>query len=121
MAGSLCDACRAPGRCCTGFTLTPKPVGETPEEVDRWAAEQYWVSADRKSRGRGLPFRALYRLPNGMWRFWCPNLLPSGRCGDYENRPSVCRDYEPGEDRLCAEYLPSITAAELGNAACEAR
>lgn len=24
----------------------------------------------------------------------CRNLTPEGRCGDYENRPQVCRDFD---------------------------
>lgn len=34
----------------------------------------------------------------------CPVLLPNGRCGDYENRPNVCRSFEPASDLLCVHY-----------------
>ena len=30
----------------------------------------------------------------------CEKLLPNGRCGIYETRPSICRDYPP-KDREC--------------------
>ncbi|MBD3344376.1 MAG: YkgJ family cysteine cluster protein [Chitinivibrionales bacterium] len=30
----------------------------------------------------------------------CENLLNNHRCGDYENRPKVCRDY-PGNEETC--------------------
>ncbi len=29
----------------------------------------------------------------------CQHLLDNGKCGDYENRPAVCREYKP--DNLC--------------------
>lgn len=35
------------------------------------------------------------------YAYSCPELLPNGRCGIYENRPNVCRDYKPGTDALC--------------------
>lgn len=31
----------------------------------------------------------------------CPHLLPNNRCGVYENRPRICRDYQP--DELCRQ------------------
>lgn len=46
-------------------------------------------------------------------RWQCKNLTPEGRCGDYENRPNLCRIYEPGEDRLCAVYIEPITKDKL--------
>ncbi len=36
--------------------------------------------------------------------FACKNLLPSGRCGDYENRPDLCRKFDPASDALCVHY-----------------
>lgn len=43
------------------------------------------------------------------WVFWsCKNLTPEGRCGDYENRPELCRTYEPGQDLLCVEYVTTF-------------
>jgi Fe-S-cluster containining protein len=38
------------------------------------------------------------------WIYSCPKLLPSGRCGIYENRPEPCVAYEPGEDPMCVHY-----------------
>lgn len=29
----------------------------------------------------------------------CHNLKPDGKCGDYENRPAVCREFKA--DNLC--------------------
>jgi Fe-S-cluster containining protein len=39
----------------------------------------------------------------------CPNLLPDGRCGDYENRPEVCRSFKP--DEIC-ELISTLTLEE---------
>lgn len=52
----------------------------------------------------GLPFRPLRQTEEARWRWWCTNLLPSGRCGDYENRPEVCRIFVAGSDPLCVHY-----------------
>jgi len=50
----------------------------------------------------GLPFLPLM-LQGGWWMFTCP-LLVDGRCSDYDNRPELCRDYQPMSDLLCAEH-----------------
>ena len=34
----------------------------------------------------------------------CVNLLSTGLCGDYENRPEVCRRFKP--DEICLEIAP---------------
>lgn len=39
------------------------------------------------------------------WSFNCKNLLPNGRCGDYENRPDLCRRFEPASGPLCVHYM----------------
>jgi Fe-S-cluster containining protein len=36
----------------------------------------------------------------------CPELLPHGRCGIYEHRPQLCKDYAPASDALCVYYQP---------------
>jgi Fe-S-cluster containining protein len=56
----------------------------------------------------GLPFMPLYKRPMGVWRFWCPVLdIKTGRCGDYENRPALCKSYRAGSDTLCAMHVPA--------------
>lgn len=39
-----------------------------------------------------------------VWVWGCPKLLPNGRCGDYENRPGLCRSYQPLDDGLCVHF-----------------
>lgn len=103
---STCDTCRNPGRCCFGFYLHSASVqaAETPLEV---LVELATVFHDDEWMGyQGLPFMPLYKTSVGHWLLWCPRLGRDGRCNDYENRPKLCRTYEPGSDRLCAEYTP---------------
>jgi len=40
--------------------------------------------------------------------FDCTKLGADGRCMDYENRPELCRVYQPQEDALCAEYVQHL-------------
>lgn len=98
----LCDNCKRPGACCCGFDINHSDLNslQTPLEVMVEMAT------------RGLPFMPLLRrtagIPNAewaVWRFWCPILdLQTGRCGDYANRPALCRTYESGSDRLCSMW-----------------
>lgn len=127
----LCDNCKLPGRCCTGFDLNFRPLNkcQTALEVLVFLATIVTsenavarLQSEKKStRGNshlpqtqiGLPFMPLYKRKvegidgGGVWRFWCPNLdISTGRCGDYENRPGLCRLYRAGSDPLCAMWAP---------------
>lgn len=111
---SLCDRCFAPGQCCRNITLTTagQPIAVW-DNVDpqQGLADQTGIM--------GLPFEPLERLGQwtategadagstySTWRWSCPKLLPSGRCGIYEERPDVCRNFEPAtSDRLCVHYM----------------
>jgi len=102
---SLCDRCRSPGRCCTGLALSATGAG--PDWMrGRHSLEVYAALATAwHGEGKlGLPFLPLMRREDGTWRFWCPVLGRDGRCGDYANRPDLCRAYEAGSDRLCAMH-----------------
>lgn len=62
----------------------------------------------------GVPFMPLYKLPDGRWRYWCPRLGVDGRCTNYENRPKLCRLYQPKSDFLCTEYdgVPPVETSQ---------
>lgn len=49
----------------------------------------------------GFPFVPFFVGEHNSWRLWCPNLTREGRCGDYENRPRLCRSFQAGSDPLC--------------------
>lgn len=69
-----------------------------PLEVYAKLASSYW---------NAQPLMPLYqRVSDGCWYFWCPELTREGRCGDYPNRPDLCRSYEPMSDRLCVMGPP---------------
>ena len=119
---SLCNACRQPGRCCTGFALPIR--GDTALEVlvqlaamhhglfkghpNRLSHEDC-VDPQRRAHVEhaavGLPFIPLNPVPGG-WRFWCPLLGRDGRCTEYDHRPALCRAYQPASDPICAEWVP---------------
>lgn len=99
---SLCDVCMSPGACCKRVALTDLRPGELVVPQDPMSHEQ----AEHWALRAGLPFRPAEQGPDGVWRWSCNNLLETGRCGDYENRPSLCRKYRPGSDPLCVHYWP---------------
>lgn len=95
-SASPCDTCRHPGRCCVGFAITAVPRGLTGLEAMAWIEEH---------TNQPLTYMPLFRDRGGVWRWWCPLLdVKTGRCGDYEHRPSMCRSFEPRQDALCAEF-----------------
>jgi Fe-S-cluster containining protein len=109
---SLCDQCFAPGQCCKSLNLIDP---HTREAVSTWAGDG---EAAAQMKLFGLPFEVADT--HGPWiadetserpgkeyvihRWRCPLLNPDGRCGDYENRPTLCRSFEPALDRLCVHY-----------------
>ena len=110
----ICASCREPGACCTGFPLFPGGEAgraghfDTPLEAIIWAASQFYESPLQDRHFVGLPFLPTRRMTKdhpGVWLWRCVDLLPNGKCGNYENRPyGPCVLYKPQQDRLCAEH-----------------
>lgn len=106
---SACDTCPKPGNCCNDFVLNGVTVWTRPL---RFHKDSWEEGAFKYMRDQGMPFQPLRideRFPEqdgevGV-RWMCPVLTPAGRCGDYDNRPQLCRDYQPGDDRLCVLYV----------------
>ena len=101
-----CDLCHRKGSCCSGFHISYQAEGK------RWAIGRYWAPTPLHalvfSAERGMPFLLSISDEDGEWRFDCPLLGEDGRCTDYERRPQVCRNYEPGQDGLCALYVENL-------------
>lgn len=97
---SPCDTCSRPGSCCKGFVLSTlfSPANWEHDATPRLA--QF-----------GVPFfrvvEAVRSVGDGMVgvRCDCDRLGADGRCTDYENRPDVCRNYDPLSDALCIEFV----------------
>lgn len=116
---SACDTCRSPGHCCRNIRLfgsrSIAPNGEVviPDDVDpkRYVASingeclPFEPAAKLVTYGADLPgrFDGLAIPTGSTWSWSCPRLQADGRCGDYENRPFLCRSFKPGEDSLCLE------------------
>lgn len=107
---SRCDSCAIPGFCCREIRLFGRvveggpPSGEIiiPGESEPGA---YVASISAEP----LPFkpaakRASFGDLGHTWTWTCPRLDPTGRCGDYENRPQLCRDFEPETDHMCLHH-----------------
>lgn len=108
---SACDTCRQPGHCCVGFHLNLSGLDDMPMEEAAARVAQLTSPAE-DGRMVPTPFLPLWHDPAGRWRWWCPVLQRDGRCGDYANRPEPCHLYQPGTDRLCAEYVPPPTTPD---------
>lgn len=99
---SLCDICSEPGACCRDFELKSTQIEtrlllEKGHKLDVLATCAEW----------GFPFIPTEH-DGKAWHFKCSVLTDKGRCGDYENRPVLCRNYIAGSDDLCVEYIPEI-------------
>ena len=106
---SLCDTCRKPGACCSGFVLFR---GESTNLLTFWDTDTR-DEIVAQLRGMGLPFMPLAKnetwldpegKPYSAWTVRCPWLDSAGRCGHYEERPQLCRDYTAGSSPLCVEW-----------------
>lgn len=96
---SLCDTCLSPGACCKRLALS----GPFAQPMSRERVEHLLMSPEWHSQGVGN-FRPGDQDEHGVWRFWCTQLLPDGRCGIYQDRPHLCRIYRPGQDAMCVHH-----------------
>lgn len=109
---SLCDKCFSPGACCKRLSLSTGGgvilVWDDEDPVEQLKDRMY-----EPEPGRPMPFVPLegmnsFQDPDGRSysSYWwkCTQLLPNGRCGVYENRPELCRSFEPGSGHLCVHY-----------------
>jgi len=99
---SLCDRCMAPGACCRKFWLNV----EVPNERGPAA----FLAELRDPDGRRYPFVPYdigeSRDGHTLYRWNCPKLGVNGRCTIYEDRPNVCRIFEPLSAGLCVHFWP---------------
>lgn len=92
------------GHCCKRFVLNVKRAMPFDERKSIKGAR-------RKLRQSNLPFKPVElckdkRYPHDsgrqVWWFTCPLLGEDGKCGDYDNRPDLCKKFVPGGgDHLC--------------------
>jgi Fe-S-cluster containining protein len=102
---TLCDGCRAPGACCRILSLAGEegPLGPRSSLLE--------ISALLATAA--LPFVPLVRLDDGVVLFWCPHLGRDGRCGEYDHRPELCRDYREGSGVICIESPDHVPPRQL--------
>ena len=87
----LCQKCR--GKCCKTITIA---LEEKPRDDD---GRIDWAVVDRF---RYLVLHegiSLHLGDEGVWEIVastpCVHLTAGGLCDDYENRPDICRDFDP--------------------------
>ena len=85
MGSNLCEHCTA--ACCNHVAL-PIEIPETRRDFDdiRW----YLMHADITVFVEDGDWYIQFATP-------CRNLEPDNRCGIYETRPKICREYKAGE------------------------
>ncbi len=79
--GNLCEHCTA--KCCKYFAM---PI-ETPESFEELEYIRWFLLHDRAS---------VFKEDDDWYLLvhtTCKHLLPDNRCGIYETRPQICRDY----------------------------
>lgn len=107
---SLCNRCFQPGVCCRRMSLTDgdgKDFAFWSDEGDMPVKQ--WLT------DKGLPFHPIE--PSGQyvaagtgreyqtWAYGCTKLdEQTGRCMIYDQRPSLCRTFEPASDGLCVHF-----------------
>lgn len=92
-----CDTCSKPGHCCKGFGLNTSnndPLGISMELMQNGLTMFELVQTVEPQEGQRI--KHLFR---------CTMLEPDGRCGIYESRPKLCRDYKPGSDPMCVYHI----------------
>ena len=103
---SLCDTCSVPGACCKRLKLS-RANGD---EFTYWSWDDP-IEALRETIGdhpfipTGEP--SVYMADAGEYRsttWTCTQLNGDGRCSIYDSRPQLCRDYQPGQDKLCVYH-----------------
>ena len=111
---SLCDRCYAPGNCCRQFALENADGKPSFWIADGLGAVYEWLEK------YSLPFvpKEIHRVGRdrrdlswATWWFKCPKLLPDGRCGIYEARPQLCRDFEAGGDSHLCVHMNGVAEA----------
>lgn len=117
---SLCDQCTKPGNCCKELVLTSNNFNGN-VWAENWKQQAIDAVSQHIENSPFVPIRLRLaegesrdpaaKAPYGTVLWSCTRLTPEGRCGDYENRPQLCREYEAGSDRLCAMHVPFVAEA----------
>lgn len=85
MGSLLCEHCLA--ACCRYIALPlDKPTSAKDYDDIRWYLMHQGISVFVEEGDWYIQFQTR-----------CKNLGADNRCGIYESRPEICRDYEPGE------------------------
>lgn len=107
----LCDVCKDPGHCCKRFTIhrengtiTYWKRNGTALDVLVDMAMRFLPFLPEASAGEWNAPEAEGGEPYVAWWVKCPDLLPTGRCGNYEFRPQLCRDFAPASSPLCVHW-----------------
>jgi hypothetical protein len=96
---SLCGICIEPGHCCKRFKLY---------KGDQEANVQHVLESGFAFVVCGIDHHYFFNdMVNESYYYKCLNLDEEGHCIDYENRPLLCENFEPGSNRICCYHSVS--------------
>lgn len=112
MTEHLCESCRQPGACCSGFQLN-QPQWDDLHPLQVMVELASILTDDCQGRPMiGVPFLPTGRSKqDGRQTYQCGWLGDDGRCSNYEDRPMLCASFEAGSDLLCVMTCPGVGAA----------
>lgn len=98
---AICARCVEPGHCCKRFHLSGEngsfvcwDEDEPAHTIEHFhAIERLWQWTVEFGPDTGRTYSA--------WVWTCDKLGDDGRCTIYEDRPDLCRRFEPLSDGLC--------------------
>lgn len=92
--------CPSVGKCCRKLTLAIEHTTGV-RELDYMTPLAQVNHILNKVK---VPFKVLGVSSNGIWLFTCKVLGKDGLCTKYDQRPEVCRIFEPGNPACLVSY-----------------
>lgn len=106
------------GSCCAAFCL-PYHIDDIRADQDKYPEGRFLADmlVPLPSDTRPEQIAQLKIAPGGHW-YTCRHLTEEGRCGAYEQRPRMCRDYPYGK-RCNFKWCKASYAANIDTQANE--
>ncbi|MBN2644935.1 MAG: YkgJ family cysteine cluster protein [Desulfuromonadaceae bacterium] len=108
----LTGGCRQCGTCCRRIQI---------QSGHRWLRSRRAFARLQQACPEYQRFAIIGRDRRGLLIFSCSALQPDNRCGDYAQRPSICRQFPEKALYLCGGTLPQGCGFKLSGGVTFAR